>query len=79
MTDTDLELVATFLTRIEADLARSALEAADIPAMVVADDAAGLRPSLWVSGVRLLVRRPDVARAREILDAAEPLEDQEPS
>jgi Putative prokaryotic signal transducing protein len=66
----ELELVAvrTFLNRIEAELARSALEAAEIDAMVSADDAGGASAGLWVSrGVRLLVRAEDVCRAEDIL------------
>ena len=71
MDDTSLEVVGSFLNRIDADLARGALEAADIPATVSADDAAGTRPHLWLSGARVLVPAPDAERAREILRAAE--------
>ena len=71
MDDTPLEVVGTFLTRIDADLAHGALEAAGIPATVAADDAGGIRPSLWMSGVRVLVPAPEAARARAILQAAE--------
>lgn len=71
MDDTSLEVVGSFLNRIDADLARGALEAADIPATVSADDAAGTRPHLWLSGVRVLVPAADAERAREILRAAE--------
>ena len=68
MTDTELVVVRTFLNRIEAELARSALEAAEIEAMVSADDAGGPQPGLWVArGVRLLVRAEDVGRAEDIL------------
>ncbi len=65
--DRALVVVARFLTTIEAELAKGALETADIESMVSADDAGGMRPGLWVSGVRLLVRAEDAARAAEVL------------
>ena len=71
MDDAPLEVVGSFLNRIDAELARGALEAADIPATVSADDAAGTRPHLWLGGVRVLVTAADAERAREILRAAE--------
>jgi hypothetical protein len=60
-------VVRTFLNRIEAELAQSALEAADIESIVSADDAGGLRPGLWMGGVRLLVRAEDAEGAGKIL------------
>jgi hypothetical protein len=71
MDDASFEVVGSFLNRIDAELARGALEAADIPATVSADDAAGTRPHLWLGGVRVLVAAADAERAREILRAAE--------
>jgi hypothetical protein len=71
MDDAPLEVVGSFLNRVDAELARGALEAADIPATVSADDAAGTRPHLWLGGVRVLVTAADAERAREILRAAE--------
>jgi len=71
MDDASLEVVGSFLNRVDAELARGALEAADIPATVSADDAAGTRPHLWLGGVRVLVTVADAERAREILQAAE--------
>ena len=68
MSDLKLESVGTYRNKIDAELAQGALEAADIEAMVSADDAGGLQPGLWVGeGVRVLVRDEDVERAREIL------------
>jgi hypothetical protein len=68
MPETDLVAVRTFLSRIEAELARSALEAAEIDAMVQADDAGGTQSGLWLArGVRLLVRAEDVCRAEDVL------------
>jgi Putative prokaryotic signal transducing protein len=75
MDDTPLEVVGAFLTRIDADLACGALQAAGIPAIVSADDAAGLRPHLWMGGVRVLVPASELERAREILAAADAVED----
>ncbi len=61
--------VATYVSGIEAELARSALEAAEIDALVQADDCGGTRPHLWMGGVRLMVRAEDADRAREVLNA----------
>ena len=67
MTDTELVVVSTFRSQIDAEIARSALEAAEIESMVSADDAGGVRPHLWMGGVRLLVRAEDAEKASEIL------------
>jgi putative signal transducing protein len=71
MTHSELVVVATFLNRIEAEMARGALEAVEIESMVSADDAGGLRPGLWMSGVKLLVRAEDAKRAASVLDQAD--------
>ena len=71
MDQSRLEAVGSFLTRVDADLACGALNAAGIEAVVAADDAAGTRPHLWMSGVRILVRAEDVEQAMEILQLAE--------
>jgi len=70
MTDSDLVVVHTFNNRSEADLAKSALEAAGIDAMVQADDGGGMRPAMaWAgSAIHILVRTEDAETAREILD-----------
>lgn len=68
MKDEKLVVVGTFLNKIEAEVAVGALEAANIESMVAADDAGGTRPSLWMSGVQLLVRADDAERARGILE-----------
>lgn len=70
MDDTRLEAVGNFLTRVDAELACGALQAAGIAAMVSADDAGGLRPHLWMGGVRVLVPAPEFERALEVLAAA---------
>ena len=68
MPDSELVAVRTFPNRIEAELARSALEAAEIDSMVEADDAGGTQTGLWPArGVRLLVRVEDAGRAEDVL------------
>jgi putative signal transducing protein len=67
MSDSELVVVGTFLNKIDADLAKDALEAADIESMVSADDAGGMRPHLWMGGVRLLVRAEDAELASKVL------------
>ena len=70
MHETELVLVRTFGNSTEADIARSALEAAGIASMIQADTAGGTRPHLaWAgTGFRILVRAEDAAAARNILD-----------
>ncbi len=63
-----LRVIRTFRSEIEADLARSALEAAGIDSMVRSDDCGGVAPHLrWMRGGALLVREEDAARAEEVL------------
>ena len=66
--DVKLVDVGHFPNRIDAEVAQSALEAAGIESMVSGDDAGGVQPGLWISGVRLLVREPDAVRALEVLN-----------
>jgi hypothetical protein len=63
----NLLVVRTFLNNFDAELAKSALDAAGIDSMIRADDAGGMRPHLWVSGVELVVRAEDAEQANEIL------------
>ena len=66
--DSNLVVVQTFTSRPEADLAKSALDAANIQAMVLGDDAGGLQPGTWESrGVAVVVNREDESAARDIL------------
>jgi hypothetical protein len=67
MDQPELVVVRTFSNRIEAEVAQSALEAAEIESLIQADDAAGEVPGLWLDGVKLLVRAEDAAQAEEIL------------
>jgi hypothetical protein len=64
----DLVVVRTFIDRIEAELAHSALEAAGIDSMLRSDDAGGLRPHMTLTnGVVLLVRAEDAQAAADVL------------
>lgn len=69
MTDSELVVVHSFGNRQEAEMAKSALEAADIDSLVSSDDGGGMETGLWSSnGVKVLVRAEDLQAAREILD-----------
>jgi hypothetical protein len=69
MEDSSLTVVHIFGNRPEADMAKSALEAAGIDSFVRSDDGGGMRPGLWPgNGVEVVVRVEDVEAAREILD-----------
>jgi hypothetical protein len=65
--DDTLRVIRTFVNNFDAEIARSALEAAGIDAMIRADDCGGTRPHLWMGGVELLVREEDAAEAEEVL------------
>ena len=69
MQDVKLIVVETYGSRPEADLAKGALEAAGIRAMIQADTAGGMREHLAWSGAgfRILVREEDATAAREVL------------
>ena len=62
-------VIRTFLNHVDADVARSALEAAGITSMIRADDCGGVRPHLWMGGVELLVDEADHAQAEEVLSS----------
>ena len=70
MPDVDLVVVHSFGSHPEADLAKSALEAAGIDAMIKEDSGGGMRPHLAWAGVgyQVLVREEDAAAARDVLD-----------
>jgi len=65
----NLVVVQTYGERSEADLAKTALESAGIPALIQGDTAGGMREHLAWSGAgfKLLVREDDAPSAREIL------------
>lgn len=65
----DLIVIRTFADGISAAIARAALEAHDIPALVLCDDVGGLHPALtFAQGVRLAVQHVDAVRAIRVLD-----------
>jgi hypothetical protein len=69
MQDIHLVVVQSYASRPEAELAKSALEAAGIPAMVQSDSVGGMREHLAWSGAgfKILVREEDVTDAHEVL------------
>lgn len=75
MSDSHQELIVirTFADGISAAIARAALEAHDIPAFTLGDDAGGLHPALtFAHGIRLYVRHADAVRALHVLDQPTP-------
>ena len=69
MQDAKLIVVQEYGSRVEADLAKCALEDAGIEAISQADTAGGMREHLAWSGAgfKILVREEDAAAARELL------------
>ena len=67
MSDVKLVVLRTFVNDFDAQVAKSALDAAGIASMIRADDAGGMRPHLWVGGVELLVREEDAVEADALL------------
>lgn len=66
----NLVIAHTFATELEAQTAKSALEAAGIAAIIQADTAGGMRPHIaWSgSGFRILVREEDASAAHDVLE-----------
>ena len=77
MASHNLVVVHSYLSQADADLAKGALESADIPAMTTADTAGRMREHLAWSGAgfQVLVREEDAADARALLNdlEAEPM------
>ena len=71
MNPDDLVVVRTFLNVVDAELAKSALGSAQVESLIQADDAGGMRPHLWMHGVRLLVRLEDAGKAADILGSGD--------
>ena len=64
-----LVVVRTYPSHVDADLARTALEAAGIDSMVESDDQGGQSPGLaFTRGIALLVKSEDLDAADEILE-----------
>lgn len=72
MNDAKLVVAKSFGSRIEAELAKGALESAGIQAILQADTVGGMREHLAWSGAgfQVLVREDDAAAAREVLRPA---------
>jgi hypothetical protein len=63
-------VIQEYTSEAEAHVARSVLEAHDIPAVVLRDNAGGMLPSMHIIfPVRLAVREDDAPRAVALLDA----------
>lgn len=63
-------VIRDYVNETEAHVARSVLEAHEIPAVVLRDNAGGMLPSMhFMFPVRLAVREVDASRAITILDA----------
>ena len=72
----ELASIATFLYRHEAELAKSLLSEKGIEAIISADDLGGYRPDLSMGNVKLLVKKEDVEKAKEVLKVLEkPIEE----
>lgn len=71
--DSDLVVVSSFNSQMEAEIAKTALEAAGIAALIQADSAGGMRPHLaWAGGgFKILVRDEDAMAARDVLAPSE--------
>jgi len=69
MVEANLVIVGEFSSEPEAEIAKSALEAAGIDAMIQSDTAGHMRTHIAWSGAgfRILVRDEEAATAREIL------------
>jgi hypothetical protein len=64
------EVVATYATRYEAELAQGFLEDAGIESALMMDDAGGAMAGLGFANPRLLVRVEDIEKARTTLAEA---------
>jgi hypothetical protein len=64
----EIVVAAIFSSEMEAGMAQQMLEGSGVRSFVSQDDAGGMEPQLQrTNGVRLLVNRLDIDRAREIL------------
>lgn len=72
MLEVNLVIVQAFDNQAEAEIAKGALQAAGIDAMIQADTVGGMRPHIaWSSdGFKILVRERDENAARKVLGRA---------
>jgi hypothetical protein len=66
----EIVCVKSYLKIEDAEVGRTVLEGAGILATIFRDDCGGWMPGYYYSreGIRLMVNRADLARAREILE-----------
>ena len=65
----DLETVAVYTTRSDAEIVRARLLSEGVDAIVIADDEGGLNPGFYAHyGIRVVVAADDLARAHATLD-----------
>ncbi|MEI6739421.1 MAG: DUF2007 domain-containing protein [Gemmatimonadaceae bacterium] len=65
-----MRVIRQFVVEMEAQVARSVLEAHGIPAVVLRDNAGGMLPALqYLYPVRLAVRAQDAHEALRLLDS----------
>ncbi len=67
----ELETIAEHINLPQAELVRTALEAAGIRVHLQTDDCGGMRPHLWLGGVFVQVLAADAERARLVLRSIE--------
>jgi hypothetical protein len=67
MTASDLIVLSTFGSTIEAQIAKGILDETGIESMIRADNAGGMYPA--ISGAELLVRAEDIDKATEVLSS----------
>lgn len=73
MKNESLLVIETFSSVIAAEMAESALDAAEIDSILQSDDSGHLDPALsMTNGVKLLVRAADAADAAEVLEQGTP-------
>jgi hypothetical protein len=63
----DLVVIRTYQNQMEADVAKTALDAAGIPSTIWSDTSGYGSALVFTRGIRLLVASDDVTRANEIL------------
>lgn len=66
----DMKTIQTYATRMDAEVAKSVLDAGHIPSIIMSDDAGGMYPFLTTTGftrVRLCVKTKDVSKACRLL------------
>ncbi len=78
--DDPFEIVEVVGTTAEAEVLVGLLQSENLAAQIHSEDGGGVFPNFdAVDGVAVVVPREQAARAREVLDSAEPLaEDEEP-